>query len=64
MRNVLRLGAASVLVAALGVTVPAVTTAPASGDTRAIPSSGTTSIRSTGSGPDRLQQPEIRTGRE
>ena len=64
MRNVLRLGAASVLVAGLGVTVPAVTTAPASGDTRAIPSSGTTSIRSTGSGPDRLQQPEIRTGRE
>lgn len=66
MKKGLRLGAASLLVGALSVTVPAVTSGAVAsgGQTRNIPSSGTTSIRPGGTGVDRLQQPELRPRRE
>ncbi|NUS53003.1 MAG: hypothetical protein HOQ22_18435, partial [Nocardioidaceae bacterium] len=62
MTAFLRFGAASVLAGSLVLAVPVATTAPAIGDgtTRNVPAAGTTSIRSVGSGPDRLQQPELR----
>lgn len=62
MKKVIPLGAAAVLIGAMGVTLPAATTAAtaADGGTRLIPSAGTTSIRAGAEGPEGLQQPELR----
>jgi len=62
VKRAIPLGAATVLIGALGVTLPTVTTAAtaASGGTRQIPSAGTTSIRAGALGPEGLQQPEVR----
>lgn len=63
MKRAISCGAATVLLGSLGLVLPAATqvaVAAGPGGTRQIPSSGTTSIRPGGVGPDRLQQPELR----
>jgi hypothetical protein len=60
MRKVIASAGVAILATAL-LSVPGTSSA-APGDTRLVPSSGTTSIRSLATGPDTLQQPEVRPG--